>query len=181
MNPLFVIGAGGFGRAVVDAAVSQGTWLPIGFLDDREPDVAQIMRLPVLGKIADLPALRSKSNHLVVAIGDNRHRAAASDKAREWGYSLATIIHPRAYVSAEALVGEGSIVMAGAVVSAGVRIGRNVIVNAGAILDHDVTVEDGARLGVGCSAGGAAKIRAGAWLREGAVLLAGHVLEADRA
>ncbi|KPF42643.1 hypothetical protein IP87_12485 [beta proteobacterium AAP121] len=181
MTPLLVVGAGGFGRAVVDAAWAQGSWQPCGFIDDRGPALGSWCGLPVLGRLADLAQWRHLAGHVIVAIGDNKARVAIGASLRQQNFQLATVVHPRAWVSGHASLAEGTAVMAGAVVSTGVTVGRQVIINVGAVLDHDVTAGDGARLGAGAIAGGGSTLKANAWLRDGGVLLAGHVLEADSA
>lgn len=179
MTPLLIVGTGGFGRAVADAARAQACWQPCGFIDDRGPALGSWQGLPVLGRLADLAQWRHLAAHVVVAIGDNKARIAIGESVRQQRFTLATVVHPRAWVSDQAVLGEGTAVMAGALVSTGVVVGRQVIINAGAVLDHDVKVGDGARLGAGAIAGGASTLSSGAWLRDGGVLLAGHVLERD--
>lgn len=170
---LIVIGAGGFGRAVAEAAELAGHAVA-GFVDDRWPELAAIWAHPVVGRVAHLPSLRELAPFAVVAIGDNTARGVALDRAASAGFELATIIHPAAVVSPRAVIGRGVSVMAGAIVGTEARLDDGAIVNAGAVLDHHAQVRRLAHVGVGARMAGGAVLDAGAWLKEGAVLAAGQ-------
>lgn len=169
-----IIGAGGFGRAVADALGLAGGVVVAGFLDDRGSDLGRVLGLPVLGRIADLPQLRVPCDRVVVAIGDNHRRAELAAWVLEQGLALQTVVHPRAIVSAHAVLGNGAMVMAGAVVGTEAHLGRCAIVNAGAVADHHAQVGDCAHLGVGALMAGGSRLGQRAWLQEGAVLRAGQ-------
>lgn len=175
---LLVVGAGGFGRAVADAAA--GRWRVAGFVDDRGPSLGHVLGLPVLGTTAQLAALRERAAAVVIAIGDNRRRQALAQAARVAGFRLATVLHPNASISRHATLGDGCMVMAGAVVGTEARLGSAVIVNAGAVVDHHAVVGDCAHLGIGAGAAGGASIGEGAWLREGVFVRAGQPVDAWR-
>lgn len=176
---LLIVGAGGFGRSVADAVMSGSIHALAGFVDDRGPELGLVLGQPVLGRIADLASLREQYSLLIVAIGDNTRRRELCQRARAFGFSLATVVHPRAIVSTHAKLGAGTSIMVGAVIGTEANIGEGVIINAAAVVDHHAQVGDFAHLGVGaCMAGGAA-LGACAWLREGAVLRAGQVMAKD--
>lgn len=175
---VLIIGAGGFGRSVADAIVMDSRYTVAGFVDDRGPALGLVLGHAVLGRLADLPSLRRHGALVLVAIGDNAKRREAWQLARDSGFELATLVHPRAFVSAHASVGAGAMVMAGAIIGTEARIGQGVIVNAAAVVDHHAQVGDFAHLGVGACMGGAAVLGPGAWLTEGAVLRAGRVMAA---
>ncbi len=172
---LLIVGAGGFGRAVADA-MPDGS-VVAGFVDDRGRSCGPVMGLPVMGTTADLPTLRRAFDALVVAIGDNRRRRELCETASTLGYRLAPIVHPRAWVSAHAHIGPGSIVMAGAIVGTEAVIGSGVIINAGAIVDHHAVVGDHAHLGVGSGLSGGARLGDGVWLHEGVFLATGESVD----
>ena len=65
------------------------------------------------------------------------------------GCQIATIIHPRAYVSPTAEVCDGAVILPGAVVNTNTRVGFGCIVNCGAIVDHDCVLEQGVHICLG--------------------------------
>ncbi len=49
MSRLLVIGAGGHGKVVAEAALASGAWDDIAFLDGRHPDLARTLELGPVG------------------------------------------------------------------------------------------------------------------------------------
>ncbi len=176
---VLVIGAGGFGRSVADALLAGSRYTLTGFVDDRIPAGSTVLGQPVLGSLADLPALRAGCALVVVAIGDNLRRQEITLLAQNAGFNLATVVHPQAIISQYAALGAGAMILAGAIVGTEVTVGDGAIVNAGAIVDHHAKVGDFAHLGVGACIAGGARIGARSWLKEGSILRAGQVIGDD--
>ena len=179
MTRLLVIGAGGYGRAVAEAAMAMGGHTVVGFVDDRWPDLVPIWDLPVVGRLADLPGLRLTADAVVPAIGNSQARRSACAAALAAGFELASVVHPRAFVSPSAVLGLGVTVMAGAVIGTLARIDDGAIVNAGAVVDHDGHVGAYAHVGVGACMGGGSALAPGASLRIGQTLAPGLRLEVE--
>jgi len=171
---LLVIGAGGFGRSVAEAAAASGAFAVVGFADDRWPDLEPIWGLPILGRIADLAALRVHATAAVIAIGDNARRRAVFALATAAGFELVSVIHPRAIVSPSALVGSGVTVMAGAVIGCEAQLGDGVVVSAGAVIDHHGKLGEFSQASAGACLGGGASIGTEAWIQEGCALRPGE-------
>jgi sugar O-acyltransferase (sialic acid O-acetyltransferase NeuD family) len=178
MAGVLIVGAGGFGQSVADAMALGGDRGVAGFVDDRTDLRSTVLGYRMLGRVADLAALRSQHDTLVVAMGDNARRRSLSEQALALGFQLATVVHPRAWVSPHAHIGSGALVMAGATVGTAARVGVGALVNAAAVVDHHAQVGDFAHLGVcACMAGGT-QLGNGAWLQEGCVLRAGTAVAA---
>src|SRR5437764_9721660 len=95
-----VLGAGGHGKVVYDAALASGMGDIIGFIDDDLARVGtQLMGAPVLGPLEKIGA----PNELVLlmGIGDNGGRRRAFEHARHLGYRVSTVIHPTAIIGRE--------------------------------------------------------------------------------
>ena len=175
---VLIVGAGGFGQSVADALAAQHA--VAGFVDDQADLQARVLGIPVLGRVCDLATLRQQHDRLVVAIGDNKLRRRLSEAAMVLGYRLVAVVHPRAWCSPHAHIGDGALVMAGAVVGTAAQVGKGAIVNAAAVVDHHANVGDFAHLGVGACMAGGAHLGEGAWLQEGAVLRAGQAVTAHQ-
>jgi sugar O-acyltransferase (sialic acid O-acetyltransferase NeuD family) len=167
-----VLGAGGHGKVVADAAMAiQGSSV-VGFLDD-DPTLAgrTFLGLRVLGPISLWQELDIDA--VVPAIGENRARREVVIRERARNATLATIVHPAAVVSRRANVGIGTTVLAGAIINADAQVGENVIVNTGAIVEHDCIIDSHVHIAPGCCLAGAARVGEGSLLGIGSRILPG--------
>ena len=87
----------------------------IGFYDDAHKALAEDIRgFPVLGDVAMLKSMLSvETVQVIVAITDNGDRLKVANSIRGLGGQFAAAVHPAAYVSEEAVVGDGTVVTAG--------------------------------------------------------------------
>lgn len=175
-----IIGAGGHGRSVAEAATESGDFDVVGFLDDAFPELKAVWQIPVLGKIADFSRFMNRADNAIVAIGNNGVRSTTLRHLAAMGYGLATVIHPRAIVSPRAIIGAGSAIMAGAIVGTEARLGVGTIVNSGAVVEHHCQVGDFGHLGVGAVMAGGSTLGDGAWMQANAALGYGVVIEKGR-
>ena len=167
-NILLIVGSGGHGRAVAEAAAMTGKWTDIVFADDSYPAQQQSGNWRIVGTTHHLPELIRNCHAAIVAIGNQAVRERLSSSLADLAVPLATIVHPRAWVSELAEIADGCAIMAGAVVGACARIGRGAIVNANATVDHDAILGDFAHLGVGVQLAGGVIVEGRAWLQAGA-------------
>jgi sugar O-acyltransferase (sialic acid O-acetyltransferase NeuD family) len=163
VNGLLIIGAGGHGKVVADTALALG-WSGIAFLDDRAPDLPPPLGLPVLGALRELPAQAGGFRHAIVAIGDARLRLSWSQRCREAGLEVVSLIHPAAAVSRFAQVEAGSVVFAQAAINADAHIGAACIINTGATVDHDCRVGAGVHVCPGAHLAGDVHVGEAAWI-----------------
>lgn len=167
---LLVVGAGGHGRSVAEAAQLSERFEVTGFLDDALTAGDCVLAVPVLGPLTSLTNHRANCDQAIVAVGNNAIREKVTLQLVEAGFELATVIHPRAFVAPSAMVGQGSAVMAGAIVGTEARLGVGVIVNCGAVVDHHAHVEDYGHLGVNASMAGGTALGAKAWMQAGSAI-----------
>ncbi len=173
---LLIIGAGCHGASVAEAAELSGAFEVVGFLDDALPVGKAVLNGAVFGAIIGYISLdhldryRAACDQAIVAIGNNAVREKITQQLVDAGFDIATVIHPRAFVSPSAVVGSGSAVMAGAIVGTEARLGVGSIVNCGAVVDHHARVEDFGHLGVNASMAGGTRLGRGAWMQAGAAL-----------
>lgn len=185
---LLVVGAGGHGRSVAEAVLMSGDFELVGFLDDGAfARGADVWGLPVLGPASLFAGYAALASHAVVAIGNNALRQKLCAQLQEAGFALACVVHPRAFVSPRAQLGEGVAVMAGAIVGTEAVLGQGVIVNCGAVVDHHAQVHDFGHLGVNACMAGGSVLGALAWMQAGSAigycvqLAAGTVLKPGEA
>jgi sugar O-acyltransferase (sialic acid O-acetyltransferase NeuD family) len=158
---LAIVGAGGYGRLALDVLIASGfeAWI-IGFYDDAHAVLPDKVRgFPVLGDIGVLKSMLSvEAVHVVVAITDNRARLRIANSIRALGAQFFTAVHPAAYVSAEAVVGDGSVVAAGAVVHPDTAVGSHCYLGPRAVVDRDAVVGAGTWVSAGAVVGTGARV-----------------------
>ncbi|HVG28335.1 MAG TPA: NeuD/PglB/VioB family sugar acetyltransferase [Pyrinomonadaceae bacterium] len=173
---LVIWGASGHALVVADIIRLRGEYEIVGFIDSSDPARrgSTFCGAPVLGgeeQLGDLARLGVE--HLIFGFGDCAARLRLGELVRARGFRIATAIHPRAVIAADASVGEGTVVAAGAVVNPGARIGEDVIINTAASIDHECVVEDGAHVSPGVRLAGRVSVGRGAWIGIGAVIIGG--------
>jgi acetyltransferase EpsM len=183
---LMILGAGGHGRVVADAALAQGTWQQVRVTDNDAAKYGQVLMAglsvePLQHALRDAGAV-----HLAIGSAALRER-----QARGLSLPFATVLHPHASVSPYAEIGAGCFVAARAVVAPNARLGLGVIVNHGAVVDHDVQVGEfthaaplvalggNVRIGRRVLVGSGAKVLPGLRVCDDVVIGAGAVVVAD--
>jgi sugar O-acyltransferase (sialic acid O-acetyltransferase NeuD family) len=162
---LIIIGAGGHGKSVLDAAIKSEKYNVIGFLDDT-PDKDEVLGFPRLGYFSDID--KYADNHMFVcAVGDNSIRVMIDASVNvEW----AVIIHPSANIGMGVNIGDGSVVMGGTVINSSAQIGRHCVINSGAVVEHDCAVLDYSHISPNATLCGKVKIGRETWIGAGATV-----------
>lgn len=183
---VFVIGGGGHAKQVIEAFLLSGYSIG-GIFDDCCHDSSSLVEIqgcPLLGpiaKVAELPA----GTKLHCAIGDNRVREEIFGRFPSFTWENA--VHPNAYISSWAKLGDGNYVGGGARILPSAKIGRGNIINELCAVSHDCVVGDFnhlsvhscllGRSGVGnlCLVGGNATVNPSVVLGNNVILGAGGV------
>jgi sugar O-acyltransferase (sialic acid O-acetyltransferase NeuD family) len=179
---LAIVGAGGYGRLALDVLIASGfeRWV-IGFYDDAHAVLPDKVRgFPVLGDVGILKSMLSvEAVHVVVAITDNAVRLRLANSIRTLGANFFTAGHPAAYVSAEAVIGDGTVLAAGAVVHPDAAVGSHCYVGPGAVVDRDAVIGAGAWISAGAIVGPGAQVGARSVLGQNASVGRKAVLAED--
>ncbi|MDD1512866.1 acetyltransferase [Priestia megaterium] len=170
MAKLLILGAGGHGKVVSEIAQLMKQWEEISFLDDRE-DISEVLGIPIVGKLTDLPTLRSEYEYAFVAIGSNSARLKWAKKLIQQDFKIPILIHPSSTVSVKSSIEEGTVIMAGSVINPDARIGRSCIINTASTIDHDCILQDGVHTSPGTHLGGSVKVGERTWICIGASII----------
>lgn len=194
MKQLVIIGAGGFGREVLDWARQSEAcgrdWLVKGFIDDNPRALdGGPAGAPLLGPIAGhVPA---PDEVFICAIGQVAAKRRCVKEVRRHGGVFTQVIHRTAVVGSGVELGEGVILCPHSVVTSRARLGAFVAVNLHSTVAHDAVVGDwsqlhchvdvtgGVVLGEGVLVGSHAAILPGVKIGAGAVVGAGSVVMRD--
>jgi len=128
---IYVYGASGHGKVVVDILVAMGYQFG-GWIDDRKMPHSQTWETFCKDKT---------TAKLALGIGDNLSRSKIAQKILDSGFELPILIHPSAIISPSAVLHSGTVVMPLAVVNANSSIGEGCIINTGSVIEHDCELE----------------------------------------
>lgn len=151
-QPILLIGGGGHCKALIDVIEQEGSYFIAGIIDAQERLGEKILGYEIIGCDDDLEKLSSRFSYAVVAIGQIQSpeiRIRVYEHLKSLGFILPSIVSPRAYLSAHATLGEGSVIMHDALVNANASIGKNCIINTKALIEHDAHVLDHCHISTG--------------------------------
>ncbi len=163
-DKLVIIGAGGHGRVCAEIAELCG-YKEIIFLDDNDSDVVSVS-----GKTSDIQNYLDDYDFFV-GIGNNDIRFRFYQLIAEKSGSFATLIHPSAVVSKDAVVEDGCAVMGGVVINTGARIKKGAVINTCSSVDHDCVVGDFAHISVGAHLAGTVHVGNLSFVGAGATII----------
>lgn len=166
---LALYGAGAMGREFKYVADETGQWPEAVFIDDHA-SVESLLGCPVVSFQTFRKRYRPENTRFVITIGEPKFRREAFDRMVEAGYQGARLIHPAAYISPDAEVGEGAVVGPGVFVGSLARVGKNFYAAKGAAVGHDAVIGDHTRVGVNAFVGGHAVIGENVFIGSGAML-----------
>lgn len=169
-NVLLILGAGGHGKSVAEAASLSGQWSKIVFADDSWPHQTEVAGFPIVANIERVSTLVSTITAAIPAVGNNQLRQDWSQKLKNLEIPLATVIHPSAIISSTTRLGEGICIMAGCIIGVDVKIEDGVIVNLGSAIDHDSEIGMFAHLSVGVKITGNKVVKPFTFLEAGSIL-----------
>lgn len=150
-TPIVIIGAGGFGREVLDiitdanligGAADRGFDF-LGFIDDGQPPADRLDRLGVrhLGGMDALAGLPDGTVY-AIGVGTGSVRRALDARATAAGLRAATLVHSQATIGADVELGEGAVVCAGVRITTNIRVGRHVHLNLNSTVGHEAVLHD---------------------------------------
>lgn len=128
MEKLIIVGAGGFGRTVLEFASRN---YDCAFADDGMEAGTVVDGAAVLGSISGIQDYIENYKALVVAIGNNKLRETVYLKAKEIGFKFPNIVCNNVYISPYAKVGAGCVFMNNVCIQNNATIGDGVILNPG--------------------------------------------------
>ena len=146
-QPIIIVGAGGFGREVLDVIRTMNSnepcWDFRGFVADDRPDLEVLARLGAewLGPV-DTYLARPNADGYVIGVGDPHARRALADQFDAQGLVAQTLVHPSATFGEDVEMDPGSVICSHVSITTNVRLGSHVHVNLNSTVGHDCRIGD---------------------------------------
>ncbi len=168
-KPLLILGTGIFAQEVADLAEETPGLKVAGFVEnmnsERCNETLSGFRIYWIDEIADLTV-----SHKAICSLATTHRNRFVEQVAAKGMAFATLVHPRAWLSATSSLGEGSMLSVGAIVAAHTRIAAHVRLNRGVLVGHHTEIADYVTVQPGANIAGLCNIGEGAYIGMGAII-----------
>jgi sugar O-acyltransferase (sialic acid O-acetyltransferase NeuD family) len=145
MKPIVVVGAGGFGREVLEIFKDQNklarNWDILGFIDDDDKlKGSKVNGFPVLGGLDWLTKGSNRTCSCVCAIGTSETRKSVIQILDRSGISYVNAIHPSVIMSDSIGLGHDVIICAGSILTVNITIGNHTHININSTIGHDAVI-----------------------------------------
>ncbi len=171
-DQIVVVGGGGHGRVCIDLLRLNPQYTIAGLVDDGMEVGQDVLGVPVLGGLDDLPEIFNngvgKAVMAIASILNLPFREELLARIREIGFEIPTLIHPSAIIEPSVRIGQGVQVLAGAIVGSAAELHHDCVVNHGSIVSHDCIIRRNAHLAPGCILAGAVEIGSNSLMGMGA-------------
>ena len=176
MNSVVIIGAGGFGREVLEIFKDHNrvskTWNILGFIDEnKELHGKMVNGYPVLGDLDWLGKHNSSDLGCVCAIGACETRRRVVEKLEEVGINFCNAIHPSVIMSEFVELGQDVIICAGSILTVNISIGNHVHIDTNCTVAHDAVIGDYCRLNPGVRINGENHLGEGVYVGTGGTFI----------
>ncbi len=160
---IFIYGAGGHAKAVMEMVQALGAFRIAGIVDDNASLAGtSVLGIPVLGTREILPELYERGFRLaangvggIINIGI---RVSLFELLAGYGFACPILCHPRATIEASAQVFEGVQVFANAYVGSSAVLHEKCMINTGAIISHDCEIGSFAHIAPGALLAGQVRV-----------------------
>lgn len=176
MKDLVIVGAGGFGRELLqwvkDVNKVEAQWNVLGFIDDNVKALDGIeCEMRIISTIEDYVPEPDCKLALAIANPEIKEKVVSKLKAR--GASFATIIHPTAVVGDYNSFGEGVVMYPRSEITVNVKIGSFVTILSSSI-GHDAVIEDYTTISSWCDITGGDHLGKKVYLAAGVKIIPGR-------
>lgn len=176
MKSVVIVGAGGFGREVLEIFKDQNrvskTWDILGFIDEnKELHGKMVNGYPVLGGLDWLRKHNNENLGCVCAIGTCETRKRVVEKLQEMNVNFYNAIHPSVVMSEFVELGSDVIICAGSILTVNIKIGDHVHVDTNCTIAHDAVIANYCRLNPGVRINGENHLGEGVYVGTGATFI----------
>jgi sugar O-acyltransferase (sialic acid O-acetyltransferase NeuD family) len=172
MKKFVIIGAGGFGREVLDVIdacnMREEVYDPVGFIVDPQygkPGTI-VNGKPILGGF-DWLEEHADDVYVTCGVGPSHHIYQLIQRAEKINCQFINLIHPSAILTRWVTMGVGVIVTPGCILTNQIRIGNHVHLNFDCTVGHNAVLQDYVSLAPGVHVSGNVTLGTGCYIGTG--------------
>jgi hypothetical protein len=169
-NELVIVGGGGHGRELFDAA--RGEWRIRGFVDDDPGVEDRLARIGSL-RLGGIEWLEANPSRYALGIGTSSGRRRLATRLDQAGCQVATVVHPGVSRGSDVRLANGVVVFDRCTLTTNVEIGAHTHLNVGCAVQHDSTVGSFVQMSPGVLVNGDCVIGNDVFLGTGAIVTRG--------
>jgi len=175
---IFIWGAGGHGRVLLDILKDDKGIKVVGFIDENQKLKGQFIDgIEVLGDSSVLSKLKKDGvTGGIAGVGNNSLRQKMANEIVALGFDLISAIDKNALISKSVKLGKGITIWSGAIINSYANIEDNVIINCGAIIEHECLIKNSAHIGPGAKLAGRVCVGEKSFVGMGANIIEGKII-----
>ena len=179
MKRVIIVGAGGFGREVLNWAEDHPdcgkTWEIAGFLDDNSRALDGCnYEVPILGATTDHQPAADEL--FLCAIGTPAIKRTVCQGLLDRGGVFFTLVHPSVIMGCNVQLGRGVVICPGVVLTCDIRVGDFTMINCLSSAGHDARIGNWATISAHCDMMGQTELGEMAFMGSGARILPGKTV-----
>jgi sugar O-acyltransferase (sialic acid O-acetyltransferase NeuD family) len=173
MTEMIILGAGLYAAPMIELARACG-YNPVSIYDQVEDKLGQsILGVPIAGSDETLFKSDLQGKTFAIAIGNNAVRIKLFSALVDRGGLVPALIHPTAFVSESAQIGNGTYIQPHAIIWSLVQIGESVIISPSTMISHHTVVGRGCMISTLTSVGSDIQIGEGVSIGMGSTIMTG--------
>lgn len=143
MKPIiYLLGVGNYTEVIIELAQECGYIVKGLYHYNNERIGESVLGVPIIGCTEQLFKEEIKKINFAVTIGENKLRSQLAQKLRELGGVTPNLIHPKAFVSPSANIGDGCFIHLNAIIWTKVVLGNDCIISPNGMVAHHATVKE---------------------------------------
>jgi len=178
-----IVGGGAQAKYVIDILVNCYNREVIGILDienNVEYHGSRIGKVQVLGYYKDLIENYNPNEFgVILCHSDNKIKETIYNELKKLGYRFPNVIHPNAYISKNAKLGEGNIINSYVSIMPFAKIGNCVVIHSNSVIEHDCEIEDFVNIAPSVALAGYVKVGKRSYIFTNATVLPGVKIGRD--
>ncbi|WP_026978348.1 transferase [Flavobacterium tegetincola] len=173
---IYILGVGHNTIVYIDLAESCGYKIAGLYHYNEERTGEYVHGIPIIDSNTNLFQRESLGGmNFIVSVGENAIRTNLSNKIREMGGNIPTVIHPSAIVSKYSKISEGVVIHANSVVQADASIGKDTVLSYNTSLSHTSSVGESCYIAFNATIGAYIKVHDFVLMGQSASLVSGKL------